>query len=109
LTAGEIATLADYLAEQAPRAADPKLLATAAAATGKARAEALGCAACHGQAYQGQDNYARLAGQGYEYLTIQLTAFRDGDRIDPAGVMSGLAAGLSDEDIDSLSRYFSAL
>ena len=109
LTTEEIKLLAGYLAEQAPRAADPKLQATAAAATGKARAQALGCAACHGQAYQGQDNYARLAGQGYEYLTIQLTAFRDGDRVDPAGVMSGLAAGLSDADIDSLSRYFSAL
>ncbi len=109
LTTEEIDELAGYLAEQAPPAADPKLLATATAVTGKARAEALGCAACHGQAYQGQDNYARLAGQGFEYLTIQLTAFRDGGRVDPAGVMPGLAAGLSDEDIDSLSRYFSAL
>ena len=109
LTTEEIEILARYLAEQAPRVADPKLQATAAAATGKARAQVQGCAACHGQAYQGQDNYARLAGQGYEYLTIQLTAFRDGDRVDPAGVMSGLAAGLSDADIDSLSRYFSAL
>ena len=109
LATEEIDTLASYLAEQAPRAADPKLLATAAAATGKIRAEALGCAACHGQAYQGQNNYARLAGQGYEYLTIQLTAFRDGSRVDPAGIMSGLAAGLSNADIDNLSRYFSAL
>lgn len=109
LTTEEIDKLAGYLAEQAPPAADPKLLATATAGTGKARAEALGCAACHGPAYQGQDNYARLAGQGYEYLTIQLTAFRDGDRVDPDGVMSALAAGLSTEDIDNLSRYFSAL
>jgi cytochrome c553 len=36
-------------------------------------------------------------------------AFRDGDRVDPAGVMPGLAAGFSDADIDILSRYFSAL
>lgn len=105
----EIDVLAGYLAQQAPRGANPGLQATAAADEGKARAETLGCAACHGQVYQGEANYPRLAGQGYEYLTIQLTAFRDGKRVDPAGVMSGLAAGLSDGDIDSLSRYFSAL
>jgi len=91
LSAEEINALADYLAAQVPQAAD------------------LHCAVCHGGRYQGQDNYARLAGQGYEYLAIQLTAFRDGGRVDPAGVMPGLAANLSDEDIDNLSRYLSAL
>lgn len=109
LSAEEINALAGYLAAKAPAAADPKQLATSTALKGKARAEALACAACHGQAYQGQDNYARLAGQGQEYLAIQLKAFRDGGRTDPAGVMPGLAAALSDDDINTLSHYFSAL
>lgn len=109
LSAEEINALAGYLTAQTPIAADPKQLASSTAVKGKARAEALGCAACHGQAYQGQDNYARLAGQGQEYLAIQLKAFRDGGRTDPAGVMPGLAAALSDDDIQTLSHYFSAL
>lgn len=109
LSVEEINALADYLAGQAPPAADPKQLASSTAIKGKSRAAELGCAACHGQAYQGQDNYARLAGQGQEYLAIQLKAFRDGGRTDPAGVMPGLAAALSDDDINALSHYFSAL
>jgi len=109
LSAEEINALADYLAAQVPQAADLQLQASNAAVKGRSRAAELGCAVCHGGRYQGQDNYARLAGQGYEYLAIQLTAFRDGGRVDPAGVMPGLAANLSDEDIDNLSRYLSAL
>jgi cytochrome c553 len=68
------------------------------------------CVYCHGEQGRAESSYyPRLAGQGYEYLTIRLTAVRDGDRIGPAGVMSGLATGLSDADIDGLSRYFPAL
>lgn len=69
---------------------------------------AAGCTACHG--YRGisaNDEWPNLAGQKTGYLVKQIKAFRDGSREDP--VMSGMAGGLTDEDIDNIAAYYNSL
>ena len=46
----------------------------------------------------------KLAGQHPEYIQKQLTEFKSGKRAN--AVMSGMAAGLSDEDMKNLADYF---
>lgn len=73
---------------------------------GKGKAAA--CAACHGPAgISANPDWPNLAGQKMGYLAIQLKAFRDGNRVNV--LMSPMAAGLSDEDIDDLAAYYSGL
>lgn len=67
------------------------------------------CVACHGANLQGQDVTARLAGQGSVYLARQLHDFKSGARRDPQGLMTSVAAALSDEDIENLAQYLSTL
>jgi cytochrome c553 len=74
----------------------------------KGKAKSAICAACHGP--NGKSVvpiYPHLAGQQEQYLSKQLTAFRDGQRTDP--IMAPMAAALSDEDIADLSAYFASL
>jgi len=76
------------------------------AAAGKIRAAS--CAACHGaNGISSNDLWPNLAGQKEAYLVSQIKAFRDGDRKNP--MMSPMAAGLSDADIDNLSAYYASL
>jgi len=65
------------------------------------------CAACHGA----DGNSAitlnpKLAAQHPEYLEKQLTEFKSGKRAN--AVMSGMAAGLSEQEIKDLAAYFAA-
>lgn len=65
------------------------------------------CAACH--APDGNSVISlnpKLAGQHPEYIEKQLTEFKSGKRAN--AVMSGMAAGLSPEDMKNLAAYFSA-
>ncbi|MDO9051720.1 MAG: c-type cytochrome [Methylotenera sp.] len=65
------------------------------------------CAACH--APDGNSAISlnpKLAGQHPEYLQKQLTEYKSGKRAN--AVMSGMAAGLSDEEMKALAYYFSA-
>lgn len=48
-----------------------------------------------------------LSGQPKDYITVQLKAFRSGQRQHPQ--MNIIAKGLSDEDIDNLSEWFSSI
>jgi len=64
------------------------------------------CAACHGA--DGNSPSAAnpsLAGQGADYLTLQLMHFKDGIRANP--IMAGMVARLSPEDMKALGLYFS--
>jgi cytochrome c553 len=64
------------------------------------------CAACH--AADGNSVITlnpKLAGQHAEYLVKQLTNFKDGSRAN--AVMTGMASGLSAEEMESLAQYFS--
>jgi len=63
------------------------------------------CASCHGA--DGNSPiaiYPKLAGQSASYLAKQLADFKSGNRIDP--IMAGMAAALSDQDMNDLATYF---
>lgn len=65
------------------------------------------CFACHGpQGNSTNASFPRLAGQNAVYLDEQLHLFRAHIRRNP--MMSAMAAGLSDQDIDNLAVYFAA-
>lgn len=66
------------------------------------------CAACHGpNGNSANPLWPSLAGQNAAYLIGQLKHFKANERINSNGVMTGLAAPLSDQDIDDLAAYFS--
>ncbi len=66
------------------------------------------CSACHGfNGISPIDEWPNLAGQKKGYLVKSMKDYRDGGRRDP--VMSGMAAGLSDQDIRDLATYYSSL
>lgn len=67
------------------------------------------CAACHGEGLMGRDQFPRLAGQGHNYLLTQLDAFARGERKDPSGAMTAVAATLSEDDRKALAQYLAAL
>lgn len=65
------------------------------------------CAACH--AVDGNSVVTlnpKLAGQHPEYLQKQLMEFKSGKRAN--AVMSGMAAGLTDDEMKELATYFAA-
>ncbi len=65
------------------------------------------CSACHG--LDGNSVITanpKLAGQHPEYLVKQLTEFKSGKRANAA--MSGMASGLSEDDMKGLAAYFSS-
>jgi cytochrome c553 len=72
------------------------------------------CMACHGPNGAGNPaaNYPALRGQHAKYTTIQLTAYRSGERKageDRAPMMQVIAAKMSDDDIANVARYVNAL
>jgi cytochrome c553 len=70
--------------------------------------KSLTCQACHGPDGLGTNPmYPVLAGQYEDYLAQALRAYRDGSRKN--AIMMGLAAPLSDEDIDDLAAYYASL
>jgi len=72
------------------------------------------CMACHGPNGAGNPaaNYPALRGQHAKYTGIQLTAYRSGERTtgeDRESIMQTIAARMSDDDIENVSRYVNAL
>jgi cytochrome c553 len=69
------------------------------------------CSSCHGMDGNSvSPTFPKLAGQRMEYLKAQLLAFRDHTRADPHAhtYMWGMAAHLTDPQIDGLATYFSS-
>lgn len=67
--------------------------------------KARSCQVCHGkEGHSTNPSYPILAGQHAAYLQKQLRAFRAGTRKDP--IMNGMAAPLSDQDIEDISSFF---
>jgi cytochrome c553 len=67
------------------------------------------CAGCHSPDGAGiPAQYPRLAGQFPEYVTAQLTGFRDGTRKNNV-IMTEVAAKLNDREIKALADYISGL
>ncbi|HSC24080.1 MAG TPA: c-type cytochrome [Casimicrobiaceae bacterium] len=64
------------------------------------------CAACHGvDGNSVAPANPNLAGQGADYITLQLMHFKAGVRVNPT--MQAMAAPLSDDDMRALGAYFS--
>jgi cytochrome c553 len=70
------------------------------------RATAAMCAGCHGaNGVSPAPAWPNLAGQHDKYLVNTLQAFKNGARKNDT--MSGVAAGLSDDDINNVAAFFS--
>lgn len=69
------------------------------------------CASCHGPSGAGMPaQYPRLSGQHAEYVSAQLKAFRSGARAnDVNATMRGVAARLTDREIDAVAEYIAGL
>ncbi len=67
------------------------------------------CAGCHSPNGAGiPAQYPRLSGQHVDYAVAQLTAFRDGVRLNSLQ-MTGVAAKLNDREIKAVADYVSGL
>ena len=71
------------------------------------------CTGCHSPTGKGNDpaGFPRLAGQHAEYITTQLTNFREGVRNNDgdAMIMRTIAGRLSNRDIEAVSSYIQGL
>lgn len=85
-------------------------LSPAANAAGDAsagQAKSAVCAACHGADGNAPNPiWPKLAGQGEKYLLKQLRDIKDGDR--KVLEMTGIVAGLNDQDLQDLAAYYAA-
>ena len=81
------------------------LAASPAAAQDKPFALALSCAACHGTDGKSPGAIPTLAGRPAKELKDALVGFKAGTR--PSTVMTRLAKGYTDPEIDALAAYFS--
>jgi cytochrome c553 len=105
LSERDMRDIAEYFASRKPvRGSFP--LEAAKAERGKARAEALKCAACHRQDYAGAKEVPRLAGMEPRYVAPQLLEFAAGKRAHPPA--EGMQR-LSEQDAEDLAQYFAHL
>ncbi len=65
------------------------------------------CMACHGPEGNSQGDIPSLNGRSFDYLKSNLLAFKQRQR--RGVIMNRIARGYSDEQIEVLARYFSAL
>ncbi|MGQ0509939.1 MAG: c-type cytochrome [Betaproteobacteria bacterium] len=116
LSADDMRNVAAYYASQKLKPAEAKDKELAALGQklfrgGNPAAGLPACAGCHGPAGAGMPaQYPRIAGQFAEYTEAQLKAFRAGARAnDPNGMMRGVAAKMSDRDIQAVAEYAAGL
>ncbi len=73
------------------------------AEAGKAKSGA--CIACHmTDGNSVNPDWPKLAGQHPQFLTRQMSLFKEGERSDP--IMMGMTAALTDQDMADLAAYF---
>jgi cytochrome c553 len=71
------------------------------------QAKAATCVACHGSDGNSVNpEWPSIAGQHETYIVRQLTNFRDGERQNL--LMSPMAMGLSDQDVEDLAAFFAS-
>lgn len=116
LSEADMRALSAYYASQAlkPAAASDKELAALGQKIwrgGIAEKSVPACSGCHGPDGAGiPGQYPRLAGQFSEYVEAQLKLFRAGGRAnDPNGMMRGVAARMSDQEIKAVAEYAAGL
>ncbi len=65
------------------------------------------CAACHGpDGNSPVPDFPKLAGQHADYMVSTLKKYKNGKRANP--IMMGMAAMLSDADMENVSAYYAA-
>lgn len=116
LTDADMRAVAAYYAAQTlrPAAASDKDLAAHGQRLWRGGVAAKGvaaCSGCHGPDGAGiPGRYPRLSGQYPQYLEAQLKLFRDAARAnDPNGMMRGVAARMSDQEIKAAAEYAAGL
>jgi cytochrome c553 len=119
LTAQDIQDLAAFYADKTlkPGVADESLIEQGARIyrAGNAEAGVPACMSCHGPAGQGNPaaGYPVVSGQYAQYTQDILKRYRDGlvfgEGDDANQVMAGVAADLSDEDIQAVASYLEGL
>lgn len=116
LSEDDMKNLAAYFAAQKakPRAARDEKLVRQGEAIYRGGIAAKGvpaCAACHAPNGAGMPaQFPRIAGQHADYTAMQLKAFRAGQRAnDPAQMMRGAAAKMSDQEIAAVAEYIAGL
>jgi cytochrome c553 len=107
-----MAALASYYSNQSPAAgevgdATVMMRGQQIYQNGDAAAGVPPCAACHGPAAQGTDQYPRLAGQHVQYLLKQLGSFRS--KLRNVAIMHGVAQGLQSSDMRAVATYLQSL
>ena len=112
----DIADLSAYFSSQDQKAGEtPEDVIEAGQALyrgGDAEREITSCISCHGPDGKGMGlaGFPVISGQHAEYTSSQLKMFRDGTRAnDMNGMMRGIAAKLTDKDIEILSKYLGGL
>jgi cytochrome c553 len=116
LSDADMKNLAAYFSEQKlkPDVARDKNLAAIGQKLyrgGNAATGVVACAGCHGPTGAGIPiQYPHIAGQYAEYVETQLKAFRSGARAnDPGGMMRGVAARMTDNEIKAVAQYVAGL
>jgi cytochrome c553 len=65
------------------------------------------CQACHGpNGVSASPAFPNLAGQNPDYIMEALRQYKDGRRTNP--IMKGMAANLSERDIEDLAAFFAS-
>jgi cytochrome c553 len=72
------------------------------------------CTACHSPTGSGNSlaGFPHLGGQRSDYVVVQLTAYREGQRVTDesyGGMMRGVAGGLTDGEIEAVASYVQGL
>jgi cytochrome c553 len=100
--------VSEYFAAQelplTPFKADPSKVAL-----GRQTANDLQCAGCHQPDYKGKDEYPRLAGQWWDYLTAQIENFRTGRRSHSGAAATDAARNPGPQDAENLAHYLTQL
>lgn len=110
----DIKNLAAYYASQtlSPSTAEPNEIGKQLYFSGDLSRGITACAGCHsidGKG-MGQAGFPAIQAQNVDYLKDQLTYFRNGTRAnDHNGMMSDIAAKLSDEEIQAVAEFISSL
>lgn len=93
----------------APEAGEPALLPELLGPQAVPERVIESCGRCHGIDGRGRGTgaFPKLAGQNPTYIYYALRAFADGER--HSGVMEPVAAGLSDQEMRALARYYGGL
>ncbi|MGD9602890.1 MAG: cytochrome c [Gammaproteobacteria bacterium] len=112
----DMADIAAYYAGQSLKIASIDPADTVAGARlyrgGNAESGVPACMACHGPNGAGNPgaNYPALRGQHAKYTALQLQAYKSGERAtDPKEIMRSIAARMTAEEIESVSKFIQGL